>query len=118
MPICIGASNQKASGIGLTIKIMKLRVNVKKYSLYKYPAYLRCAFEIPRPEGEIYEVGDVIVRQVCGREELSVILGCITSDQVRIDFDGMVDRKTIRPAKVSDLDNSSYAHGIYKNLIV
>ncbi len=97
---------------------MKLRVNAKKYSLFKYPAYLMSAVEIPKPAEEIYEVGDVIVRQVDGHEALSVILGCITSDQVRIDFDGMVDRKTIRPAKVSDLDNSSYAQGIYKNLIV
>lgn len=98
---------------------MKIIVNPKNYTNFEYDEY----FGGGTPQNNPYVVGQVVAvkraswLEGCeGKEELAVVLGVITPDEVRLDLCGMTSVDDIRPANVSDFgkSNVSYCDKLYK----
>lgn len=92
---------------------MKIIVNPKNYTNFEYEEY----FDGGSPQNNPYVVGQVVaVKQENGKEELAVVLGVITKDEVRLDLCGMTATEDIRPANVTDFgkSNVSYPDKLYK----
>jgi hypothetical protein len=98
---------------------MKIIVDTKNYTPYKYDEY----FGGGTPENNPYVVGQVVAvkRKTWleggnDKEELAVVLGVITPDEVRLDLCGMTPVEDIRPAVVTDFgkSNVSYPDKLYK----
>ncbi len=88
---------------------MKIIVNTKNYTNFEYDEY----FGGGTPENNPYVVGQVVaVKQFdennkpTGREELAVVLGVMTPDEVRLDLCGMTALEDIRPANIDDFGKS------------
>jgi len=98
---------------------MKIIVDTKNYTNFEYDEY----FDGGTAENNPYVVGQVVaVKQFdennkpTGKEELAVVLGVITKDEVRLDLCGMTAIEDIRPAVVTDFgkSNVSYPDKLYK----
>ena len=88
---------------------MKIIVNPKNYTAYEYDEY----FGGGTPQNNPYVLGQVVaVKQrdenykLTGKEELAVVLGVITPDEVRLDLCGMTPVEDIRPANIDDFGKS------------
>ena len=103
---------------------MKLIVDIKNYTPFKYSAYLERGTEAKAPENPTYVVGQVVaVKREGSRNkedmELAVVLGCIDEGcdgALRLDLCGMTAISDIRPAVVTDFGKSwvKYRDIIYK----
>lgn len=89
---------------------MKIIVNTKNYTPYKYDEY----FDGGSPENNPYVVGQVVVikefdenSEPTGKKTLGVVLGVLTPNELRTDSDGMVAIEDVRPANIEDF--SDYA---------
>ncbi len=87
---------------------MKIIVNTANYTPFKYDEY----FDGGTPENNLYVVGQVVAvkRAELGgeyKEELAVVLGVLTPDEVRLDLCGMTSLDDIRPAFVNDFTKTS-----------
>jgi hypothetical protein len=80
---------------------MKIIVNLKNYTRFKYKKY----FGGGTPENNPYVVGQVIVVKNDNRLDLAVVLGVMTPDDVRLDLCGMTPLEKVRPANISDFSN-------------
>lgn len=98
---------------------MKIIVDTKNYTPYKYDEY----FDGGTPENNPFVLGQVVAVKRASwleggkdTEELAVVLGVITPDEVRLDLCGMTSVDDIRPANVSDFgkSNVSYCDKLYK----
>lgn len=97
---------------------MKIIVNPKNYTPFQYDEY----FGGGTPENNPYVVGQVVAVKRrdkfngSKKEELAVVLGVITPDEVRLDLCGMTPIEDIRPAVVTDFgkSNVSYPDKLYK----
>lgn len=86
-----------------------LKVNVKNYTPYTYPAFTLCGDEISKPINAEYEVGQLVIiddRTNTGVMEVGVILGCISHDELRTDYSGMISTSEVRPLIAEDLNDS------------
>jgi len=88
---------------------MKIIVNPKNYTNYEYDEY----FDGGTPENNPYVVGQVVAVRMRDtllpnkvREELAVVLGVMTPDEVRLDLCGMTALEDIRPANIDDFGKS------------
>lgn len=82
---------------------MKIIVDTKNYTPFQYDEY----FDGGTPENNPYVVGQVVAVQtedfeLNGEEELAVVLGVITPNEVRLDLCGMTSVEAIRPANARD----------------
>ena len=98
---------------------MKIIVDTKNYTPFKYDEY----FDGGTPENNPYVLGQVVAVKLrdenyefTGKEELAVVLGVITPDEVRLDLCGMTSLEDIRPANVTDFGKSNvkYEDKLYK----
>lgn len=91
--------------------MIKLIVNINNYSPFSYPEYMDRDKEIIMESdlGNLYQKGQVVC---IDERELGVILGCIdyTSEEVRVDTDGMICMDRIRPATVTDFGKSGITY--------
>jgi len=93
---------------------MKLIVNIKNYTPFKYSPYLERGIEAKAPENPKYVVGQVVaVKREDSKNkedmELAVVLGCIDEEfdgELRLDLCGMTSIDNIRPAVVTDFGKS------------
>jgi hypothetical protein len=88
---------------------MKILVNIKNYTPYKYDEY----YDGGTPENNPFVVGQVVVIKedyhltengdtLSYKYALGVVLGVLTTNEVRTDMFGMVSLEDIRPANVKD----------------
>ena len=98
---------------------MKIIVNPKNYTPFQYDEY----FNGGTPENNPYVVGQVVAvkkrdenNKLTGKEELAVVLGVLTPDELRVDLCGMTPIEDIRPAVVTDFGKSwvSFPDKLYK----
>jgi hypothetical protein len=97
---------------------MKIIVDAKNYTNYKYDEY----YDDGTPENNPYVVGQVVVIPNESHDDpknnfvLAVVLGIITKDEVRTDVHGMVAIEDIRPANVTDFgkSNITFIDALYK----
>lgn len=87
---------------------MKIIVNIKNYTPYKYDEYI----DGGSPQNNPYIVGQVVAIKeydengnLTDKEVLGVVLGCISKHELRTDVFGMVSIEDIRPANVIDFTN-------------
>lgn len=88
---------------------MKIIVDTANYTPFKYDEY----FGGGTPENNPYVLGQVVVvkrrdenNKITDKEELAVVLGVITPDEVRLDLCGMTPIEDIRPANIDDFGKS------------
>jgi hypothetical protein len=88
---------------------MKIIVDTANYTPFKYYEY----FGGGTPENNPYVLGQVVAvkrrdenNKLTDKEELAVVLGVITPDEVRLDLCGMTPIEDIRPANIDDFGKS------------
>lgn len=97
---------------------MKIIVDPKNYTSYKYDAY----YDDGTPENNPYVVGQVVVIPDESHDDpknnfvLAVVLGILTKDELRTDVHGMVALENVRPAVVTDFgkSNITFIDALYK----
>ena len=83
---------------------MKIIVNTKNYTNYKYDEYYDggTRFNNPYVKGQVVAIKEDTRSGKKGHWSLGVVLGVITQDEVRTDMHGMVPLEDIRPATIND----------------
>ena len=91
---------------------MKIIVDVKNYARHEYIHYMSRGEEVKAPSNPEYIVGQLVVipSDEDGKLEVAVVLGCIDVEgfeEIRTDSSGMVSIDTVKPFKLSDLEDDN-----------